>query len=136
MQLSEMPVQIIENLRNKSMPIAIIGASNSKDKYGNIIVRNLLSKGFTVIPVNPKEDFIEGIRVSASLADGVPRDALVCTVVPPQVSGKVVDSAISMGFTRFWFQDGSWDPEVLRKAQAASTEVVHSACIMVVTNIL
>jgi predicted CoA-binding protein len=41
------------------MKIVVIGASNDSEKFGNIIVKDLLKKGHTVVPVNPKEQNIE-----------------------------------------------------------------------------
>ncbi len=39
--------------------IALVGASKNPAKYGNIILKDLLSKGFEVLPVNPNYDEIE-----------------------------------------------------------------------------
>ena len=42
--------------------IAVAGASSNPEKYGNKIVRNLLGKGYTVLPLNPREETIEGLK--------------------------------------------------------------------------
>ena len=46
--------------------IAIIGGSNNVHKPGGAVVRNLLSGGYsgTLRIVNPKEDEVQGIKVS------------------------------------------------------------------------
>ncbi|MCX7795383.1 MAG: CoA-binding protein, partial [bacterium] len=36
--------------------IAIVGATIDQKKFGNIVLKDLLKKGFQVIPVNPKYD--------------------------------------------------------------------------------
>lgn len=44
--------------------IAIIGASKSPGKIGNVIVKNMIDCGYKgkIIPVNPKESTIEGLQ--------------------------------------------------------------------------
>ena len=41
--------------------VAIIGASNDRRKFGNKAVRAYLQQGYTVYPVNPKWQEIEGV---------------------------------------------------------------------------
>lgn len=51
--------------------VAIIGASSTPDKWGNILLKNLLSNGFKgpVYPVNPKEKTILGTVCYPSVVD-------------------------------------------------------------------
>ena len=42
--------------------VAILGASTDRGKFGNKSVRAHLSKGYTVYPVNPKGEVIEGLN--------------------------------------------------------------------------
>ena len=53
---------MIDSLKNKNNLIALIGASNDKNKYGNKILLDLVSKGHNVVPVNPKETIIAGLK--------------------------------------------------------------------------
>ncbi|MDD4168857.1 MAG: acetate--CoA ligase family protein [Desulfotomaculaceae bacterium] len=49
--------------------IAIIGASKSPEKIGNVIVKNILSSGYTgkVFPINPREKEINGLLCYPSI---------------------------------------------------------------------
>ena len=49
---------VLEKLKEQNTVIALIGASNDKNKYGNKIYRDLRNKGYNVIPINPKEKTI------------------------------------------------------------------------------
>ena len=114
--------------------IAVVGASTNPEKYGNIIVNNLKSKGYTVFPVNPKAQEIAGLRVYPSLAE-VPRPVdLVNVVTPPPVSLKVLEEADRLGFPLIWFQEGSFDDKVLELLEKTRIEGIVEACIMVVTS--
>ncbi|MFO7942510.1 MAG: acetate--CoA ligase family protein [Bacillota bacterium] len=70
----------------KPETIAVVGASNSPGKVGNAVVKNLISCGFPgrIVPVNPKEDEIEGLKCYASVAD-IPEQveqAVMCIPAP------------------------------------------------------
>ena len=120
--------------RDASTRIAVVGASNNPEKYGNIIVQNLAGKGYTVLPVNPREPIIAGLPAFASLAE-VPRPVhVVDFVTPPAVTLQVLKVLDPATVEAVWLQDGSFDDEVLAVAAKRFPTVVHHACIMVVTN--
>ena len=45
-----------------SNSIAILGASPNKEKFSNKAIRAYITKGYNVIPINPKYEEIEGIK--------------------------------------------------------------------------
>ncbi|HHN73922.1 MAG TPA: CoA-binding protein [Acidobacteria bacterium] len=114
--------------------IAVVGASNNPEKYGNIIVRNLAGKGYTVLPINPKEETIAGLPAYKSLAEAPLPIDIVTMVTPPPVTRKVLEQVAELGLGHVWLQDGSFDEEVLAYARQAPFHTVHHACIMVVSN--
>ena len=121
-----------ELLKSTKTRIAVVGASNSPAKYGNIIVLNLLRQGFDVLPVNLRESTIAGLPVYRSLAE-VPKPVdIVDVVTPPQVTRRILKEAAAAGIELVWLQDGSFDDAVLAEAAAAPFATVHHACIMVV----
>ncbi len=64
--------------------IAVIGASNTRGKLGNDVMRNLIDSGFEgrIYPVNPKAGEILGQKVFRSVTD-IPRDVDVAVIVIP-----------------------------------------------------
>lgn len=129
------PREVMDALRSKGPEtrIAVVGASNDAGKYGNIIVRNLSAKGYTVLPVNPRESEIAGLPAYASLRE-VPLPVHVVSVVtPPPVTRRILEEVAALGLPHVFLQDGSFDDEVLRYAASAPFKTVHHACIMVVT---
>lgn len=125
---------VMEQLRTKDRPIAVVGASSNPAKYGNIIIKNLTGKGYEIIPVNPKESTIEGLTVTASAMDAADRAGILDFVVPPAVALSVLKQLVGADVT-IWLQDGSFDDEVISFAESNFSHVVHHACIMVVTNL-
>ncbi len=63
----------------KDRPVAIVGASADRGKFGNKAVRAYLADGYTVWPVNPRGGRIEGLDVYRSLAElpGLPWEVAV-----------------------------------------------------------
>ena len=138
MRPSSIPASVSERLRDKSTAtrIAVVGASNDPEKYGNIIVRNLARQGYSVLPVNPKGGTIAGLDAWPDLAS-VPRPVhIVDLVTPPEVTKRVLESLDPRTVDAVWLQDGSFDDEVIRLAEARFPVAVHHACIMVVARTL
>jgi len=120
-----------ELLRNLSTRIAVVGASNDPEKYGNIITRDLQARGYVVCPVNLHESVIEGLPVYRTLADLPEVVDIVDVVTPPDVTRTILKDAAAAGLPLVWLQDGSFDERVLAQAAAAPFRTVHDACIMV-----
>lgn len=114
------------------MRIALVGASQAPHKYGAIILRDLVRKGYAVTPVNPREAEIQGLPCVPSLADAPPVD-IVDFVVPPPVAGAIVEELPEGPGPALWFQPGAFDAGVVEAARAKGYEVVAGPCIMVET---
>ena len=74
--------------------VAVIGASKSRGKIGNAIMRNLISSGYggSIYPINPKESEIEEHKAYPTLED-LPEtvDLAVISVPMSRVAGMVED---------------------------------------------
>lgn len=113
--------------------IALVGASPNPDKYGNVILRNLLAKGFEVLPVNPRYDEIEGLKCYRSVRE-LPRDVdVVVFVVPPKVGLEVARGAVEAGFKKLWFQPGAESDEIARLLDEEGVEYSFGRCIIAET---
>ena len=125
---------VLQKLKERNARIALVGASNDPSKFGNRIYRDLRTKGYHIIPINPKEDEIEGDKAYASIdmMDSLPD--IVNFVVPPQIAIKVAQKAIDLGITHLWFQPGSESDELeqLLKENHNIKYLINS-CIMVET---
>ena len=130
------PREVFEILRSRGPEtrIAVVGASNDPAKYGNIIVRNLAAKGYTVLPVNPRQTEIAGLPAYPNLT-AVPGPVhIVDVVTPPGVTSGILEEAARLGLPAVWLQDGSYDDAALSVAAKAPFKTVYEACIMVASN--
>ena len=88
---------MLEDMFNPSS-IAIVGASNNREKIGNILVRNIKSsyKG-NLYPINLKESEIEGLKAYKSLKEIGSKVDLVIISVPRESVVDVMTEAGEIG---------------------------------------
>ena len=119
-------------MEQKNVIIALVGASNDKSKFGNRIYRDLKIKGYNVIPINTKEERIEGDKAytSIQMMDDLPD--IVNFVVPPPIAMKVAQNAVELGVKYLWFQPGSESDELENWLKVTDgIKYLINACIMV-----
>jgi predicted CoA-binding protein len=125
---------IFEKLKTENVRIALIGASNDKQKFGNQIYLDLRSKGYDILPINPKEKIIEGDKAYAALNKMDDMPDIVNFVVPPNIAMKVAKEAVELGIEYLWFQPGSESPELENWLKNTNgIKYLINSCIMVDT---
>lgn len=111
--------------------IAVIGVSESSEKYGHKIFRDMVQAGWEVYGVNPKGGEVAGQTLYQSLS-AVPQPVdIVVTVVPPAITRQVVEECHRLGVTSIWMQPGSESEEAVSRAKELGMQVTSNACIMV-----
>ena len=122
----------ISTLLNEGDPvIAIVGATDNPEKYGNRIYRDLKAKGFRVYPVNPTKDTIDGDIAYADLGDLPETPDIVNFVVPPPRTLRLLARAKELGLMNVWIQPGAEDEDVLAYLAGNDFDYLANACIMV-----
>ena len=110
--------------------VAVVGASRDRKKFGNRAVRAFLSKGHTVIPINPNESDIEGLKTYASVLD-VPGTIDMATVyVQPDIGLRVLDEIARKGIDEVWLNPGADDDAVIARARALNLKPIVACSIM------
>lgn len=113
------------------LTVAVLGASTDRRKYGNKAVRAYLKQGYTVYPVNPRTDEIEGLKAYPTLAD-VPADHLnrITVYLPPDVGLTLLDAIQRKGADEVWFNPGSDSPELIERAEELGLNVIIACSIL------
>ena len=125
---------VLQKLEQENVKIALIGASNDKSKFGNRIYRDLRSKGYNVVPINPKDENIEGDKAYTSIQMMEELPDIVNLVVPPPIAMKVAQNAVELGVEYLWFQPGSESDELENWLKDTDgIKYLINACIMVET---
>ncbi len=110
--------------------LALVGASRSGKKFGNVALRELRGQGYDVVPVHPDAGEIDGVRCVRSISE-LPGDVDACLlVVPPAASLVLAAEAAERGIRHLWLQQGAESPEAIRACEQAGVSVVHGHCIL------
>lgn len=110
--------------------IAIIGASTDRSKYGNKAVRAFMDGGWTVYPVNPKADTVEGLKAYASIRDVPEPVDRVSMYVPPAVGKAMLDDIAAKHPGELFFNPGSEDEEIMRLARDMGLNAINACSIV------
>ncbi len=123
---------LLEAIVSSSKPtIAIVGASNNREKFGNKAVRAYLRSGYEVFPIHPTADVIEGLKAYRSVID-VPCHVFdrISLYVPPDVGLTLLDEITRKPAHEVWLNPGAESPELVAQATARGLNVVVACSLL------
>ena len=126
---------MLELLNNKNNVIALIGASNDKNKYGNKILLDLISKKHKVVPINPKEEIIAGLKTYKNVSEMSEKPSIINFVVPPNIGLKITKDLVEGGYDNYWYQPGAESQEISNYLKSQNKNYIDDKCIMVVARL-
>jgi len=138
-QEGRFPLPLLEDdgiraLLRSNPRIAIVGASANPGRPSHGVMQALARAGYDVVPVNPRETEIEGLRCFASVADAVretgPVDIVDVFRRPDQCVPHAVE-AVAVGARCLWLQLGIANAEAARIAHDGGLAVVMDRCSIV-----
>lgn len=121
----------LRRILQENRVIAVVGMSSNEQRPSHRVAKYLMDHGYTVIPVNPAEQEILGLKCYASLEE-IPQkvDIVDCfrksADIPP-----LAESAIAIGAKVLWLQLDIVNEEAARRASAAGLDVVQNLCIKI-----
>ncbi|KAI8335899.1 CoA-binding protein [Chlamydoabsidia padenii] len=117
----------------KNPYFAVLGASTSRTKYGNKVLRWYQTQGLNVTPVHPKETEIESIRTVASMDElEYPQQTSVSVITPPHITLQVLKDCKRLGISNIWLQPGAENKQVLDYGRESGLHVIAGGpCILV-----
>jgi predicted CoA-binding protein len=111
--------------------VAVIGASNAPQKFGNKAVRAYLRQGWTVYPVNPTEKTVEGLKVYASVSDVPGPVDRVSMYVPPSVGIALLDAIKAKApAAELFLNPGSESDALIERATALGMDPIQACSIV------
>ena len=123
-----------KNIINKEYVYAIVGASRNKDKYGFKVLKQLNNAGFKVVPINPHENHILGLKVYKTITQYVQDNGkidVVVFVVPPAITEKILHEVKELKIKNVWMQPGSESQDSIKFCEQNNINCIHNACIMI-----
>lgn len=115
------------NFEKKSF--AVVGASNNPEKYGFKVIQALSKKTKNIYPINPKEEEILGFNCHKELNELKEKIDIVVFVIPPIITLDVLEKNFARK-SLFWFQEGSFDENVIKFCEENGIEYENKKCII------
>jgi predicted CoA-binding protein len=124
----------LRGILKETKVIALVGASQKRERPSNGVMRYLQRQGYRVIPVNPGLDgqVLNGERVYRSLGE-IPQDDtgpvdMVDIFRNSAAAAAPALEAISIGAKTVWMQLGVINEPAAKTARAAGLKVVMNRC--------
>lgn len=115
-----------------SKVVAVIGASSNRQKFGNRAVRAFQQQGYTVIPINPHETSVEGLKAYPSVLDVPGSVDMASFYVPPEIGERVIEEIARKGITEVWLNPGAESDALVARARALNIRPIVACSIVAI----
>jgi predicted CoA-binding protein len=114
--------------------LAIVGLSRQPQDFTRSIARELVQRGYQIVPVNPGAAgaHIEGVQAVSRLQDVQPPVEAALLLTSPGQTDAVLRDCLAAGVKRVWLHrgggHGAASPGALAFCAANGLDVVHDLC--------
>jgi predicted CoA-binding protein len=112
--------------------VAVIGASSNRQKFGNRAVRAFQQQGYTVIPINPHEAEVEGLKAYASVLDVPGPIDMASMYVPPDVGERVIEEIARKQIPEVWLNPGADSEALIARARALQIQPIVACSVVAI----
>jgi uncharacterized protein len=112
--------------------VAVVGASSNRSKFGNRAVRAFVQQGYTVIPINPNEVEVEGLKSYKSVLDVPGRIDMASIYLPPEIGEQVIGEIAQKGIAEVWLNPGAESDELIARAKALNIQPIVACSIVAI----
>lgn len=121
-------IETIKRILQECKTIAVVGLSSNPFRASNGVAAFMQKKGYRVIPVNPNESDVFGLKSFENLSRVSEKIDLVDIFRRSDEAGSAVDEAMAIGATAVWLQEGVIDEAAAKRAEDAGLLVVMDKC--------
>ena len=112
--------------------VAVVGASSDRNKFGNKALRAFQAEGHRVIPINPNEREVEGLKTYASVLD-VPGAIDMATVyVQPDVGRQLLAEFEQKQIPEIRINPGAESDELVAEAKQRRLNIIQACSIVAI----
>jgi predicted CoA-binding protein len=113
-----------------SKVVAVIGASSNPRKFGNRAVRAFRRQGYTVVPINPHEQEVEGLRTYRSVLDVPGAIDMATMYVPPEIGEQLIEEIARKNIREVWLNPGAESDALIARARALDINPIVACSII------
>ena len=110
--------------------VAVVGASSDRRKFGNRAVRAFVRQGYTVIPINPHEPEVEGLKTYPTVLDVPGPIDMVSFYVPPEIGVGVIEQVAAKQIPEIWVNPGAESDELIARAKSLQLKPILACSIV------
>ena len=121
----------LRSILGDARTIAVVGLSSNPQRPSYEIAEFLQSKGYRIVPVNPKETEVLGERAFPTLAD-IPPDIEIDVVDVfrrAEHTPEIAEAAVARGAKVLWLQEGIANDDARRIGEDGGLSVVMGVCM-------
>ena len=118
---------------NNQKTFAILGATQNREKYGWKITNNLKKRKLNVIPINPKYEYIEGLKCYKNVDSITSKIDYLIVVIPPSNALLALKDIRTADIGTVWFQPGAESEENIDYCKNRGWHIISGECIMINT---
>lgn len=121
----------LRSILGDARTVAVVGLSSNPERPSYEIAEYLQSKGYRIVPVNPKETEVLGERAYPTLAD-IPEEIdidVVDVFRRAEHTPEIAAAAVARGAKVLWLQEGILNDEARQIGEAAGLSVVMGVCM-------
>ena len=123
----------IREILDRGKTIAVVGLTNREGRASLGVSRFMKSRGYRIVPVNPRIDSSLGEAAYPTLdaaVEAVKDISLVNVFRAPAFVPEIVREVIRLKIPYLWLQEGVIHDEAAGWAEAAGVKVVMNRCIL------
>ena len=110
--------------------VAVVGASNDRRKFGNKALRAFRDEGHTVIPINPHESHVEGLRAFQSVLDVPERIDMATVYVQPEIALRLLPEFEQKKIGEIWINPGAESDALIEEARRRHLNAIFACSII------
>ena len=123
--------QINEFLAPKKLIVA--GVSRDEKKFGNLVFKDLINKGYDVCPVNRNADEIDHVKCYNKVTDIPDGYDKLLIITPKDQTMDILIQAKEKGIDHIWIQQSSENKEVLNFIKKENINAIYKKCVFMFT---
>jgi len=112
--------------------VAVIGASSNRQKFGNRALRAYREQGYTVVPINPHESEVEGMKAYGSVLEVPGAIDMASFYVPPDVGEQVIAEIAQKGIAEVWLNPGAESDALIARAKSLNINPIIACSIVAI----
>jgi predicted CoA-binding protein len=112
--------------------IALVGAARDEKDFSRMILKELVRRGYDVVPVNPAAAEVAGRRAFPRVSDVAPPPDAALVMTPAARAEEVARDCAAAGVREIWFHRGAGpgaaSPEALALCARSGMHTVRDLC--------